>query len=248
MSMNAHSSPMLSFKLSPRGRSASLSSTLTLCVCFTLALTAHAQISLSTAVDLALRGNPRVQGAQADVAKARAQLSQSLDAYVPSINAGAESASRYGYSPYPPTLFTVNGGSLVFSASQSSYIRSARAGVDAAQLALDDVRETVAEETALAYLALEHDQQREEVVGQQAGFAKTLVSIVQSRVDAGQDTAIDLTQAELTAAQLRLASLRAADETAGDRDRLARLIGLPHRRTQRRQQLPSEPRAPRRNG
>ena len=226
MSMNAHSSPMLSFKLSPRGRSASLSSTLTLCVCFTLALTAHAQISLSTAVDLALRGNPRVQGAQADVAKARAQLSQSLDAYVPSITAGAGIGQSYGYSPYPPTLFTVSGGSLVLSASQSSYIRSARAGVDASQLALDDVRETVAEETALAYLAVEHDQQREEVVGQQAGFAKTLVSIVQSRVDAGQDMAIDLTQAELTQAQLHLATLRAADETAGDRDRLARLIGL----------------------
>jgi len=198
-----------------------------LCVCFTLAApTAHAQISLSTAVDLALRGNPRVQGAQADVAKASAQLSQALDAYVPSINAGAGIGQSYGYSPYPPTLFTVNGGSLVFSTSQSSYIRSARAGVDAAQLALDDVRETVAEETALAYLALDYDQQRGQAVGQQAGFANTLVTIVQSRVDAGRDPVIELTQARLTAAQLRLAALRAEDETAVDREHLARLIGL----------------------
>jgi outer membrane protein TolC len=227
MSMNAQFSPMPSFKLSQPDRRVPLSCALTLCVCFTLASTGHAQISLSTAVDLALRSNPRVQGAEADVAKARAQLSEAHDAYVPSINAGAAVGQSYGYSPYPPTLFTVNGGSMVYNASQFYYIRAARAGLDAAQLRLDDIREAVAEDTALAFAALDHDQQRERVRGQQAGFASTLVSIVQSRVDAGQDTAIDLTLAKLTAAQLRLALLRAQDETAEDREQLARLIGLP---------------------
>jgi outer membrane protein TolC len=193
----------------------------------TLAPSAQGQISLSTAVDLALGSNPRVQGAHADVAKARAQLAEAHDAYVPSINAGAAVGESYGYSPYPPTLFTVSGGSLVFSASQFYYIRAARAGLDAAQLALDDMREAVAEDTALAYVTLDHDQQRGQVVGQQSGFATTLVAIVQNRVDAGQDTAIELTQARLTAAELRLASLRAADDTAVDREHLARLIGLP---------------------
>ena len=192
MSMNAQSTPMASFKLCQRDRGVPLSCSLTLCICFMLALSAHAQISLSTAVDLALRDNPRVQAAQADVDKARAQLSEAHDVYVPSINAGAAVGQSYGYSPYPPTLFTVTGGGLVLSASQSSYIRSARAGVDAAQLAFDDVRESVAEDTALAFLTLEYDQQREQVVGQQEGFSKTLVTIVLERVDAGQDTAIEL--------------------------------------------------------
>ena len=214
------------------GRSASvrlahLGCALSLAVSLAFAPCAQGQISLTTAVDLALGSNPRVQGAQADLAKARAQLSEAHDAYVPSINAGAGIGQSYGYSPYPPTLFTVTGGGLVYSASQFYYTRAAQAGVDAARLALDDMREAVAEDTALAFVALDHDQQREQVVGQQLGFANTLVSIVESRVDAGQDAAIDLTQAKLTAAQLRLASLRAADETALDRERLARLIGLP---------------------
>jgi outer membrane protein TolC len=226
MSMNAHSSPMPPFKLYQHRQIALLSCALALCACFTLVPAACAQISLSTAVDLALRDNPRVQGAQADVDKARAQLSEAHDVYVPSINAGAAVGQSYGYSPYPPTLFTVTGGGLVFSASQSSYIRSARAGVDAAQLAFDDVRESVAEDIALAFLTLEYDQQREQVVGQQEGFAKTLVTIVQERVDVGQDTAIELTRAKLTAAQFHYASLRGADQTAVDRDHLARLIGL----------------------
>lgn len=188
---------------------------------------AHAQISLTTAVDLALSSNPRVQGAKADVERARAQRSQAHDAYVPSITAGAGIGQSYGYSPQPPTLFTVSGGSLVYSSAQFAYIRSANAAINAAQLALEDAREAVAQDTALAFVALDRDQQREQVVHQQAGYADALVTIVQNRVDAGQDTQIDLTQAKLTAAQLRLASLRDQDETAVDREHLAHLIGLP---------------------
>jgi outer membrane protein TolC len=192
-----------------------------------LAPPANAQISLTTAVDLALNSNPRVQGAKADVDRARAQLSQAHDVYVPSLAIGAGLGQSYGYSPQPPTLFTFTGGSLVYSSSQFSYIRSANAAINAAQLALEDTREVVAQDTALAFVALDHDQQREKVVSQQAGYADALVTIVQKRVDAGQDTPIDLTQAKLTAAQLRLTTLHAGDETASDREHLAHLIGLP---------------------
>lgn len=211
-------------------RTATRFSLRTLCAALTLLAlvpSVPAQISLTTAVDLALRSNPRVKGAEADVAKSRAQLSEAHDAYIPAVNAGSGLGQSYGYSPNPPTLFTVSGGSLVYNSSQISYIRSARAGINAAELALLDMQESVAEDTALAFITLDHDQQRESVVSQQAGFADTLVSIVQSRADAGQDAPIDLTQAKLTAAQLCLAALRAQDDTAVDRDHLARLIGLP---------------------
>ena len=206
-------------------------SRLLLCAGLLLALlfapSARAQISLAKAVDLALGSNPRVQGAKADVDKARAQLSEARDAYIPSVSAGMNLGDSWGYSSNPPTLFTVTGGSLVYNPSQLSYLRSAKAGVSAAQLALNDIREAVAEDTALAFLALDHDQQREQIVGQQAGFAKALVAIVQNRLDAGQDTAIELTQAKLTAAQLHLTVLHAADETSLDREHLAHLIGQP---------------------
>jgi outer membrane protein TolC len=220
-----------------------LSACTKLALSFLLASTisAHAQISLTTAVDLALRGNPRVLGAQADLVKARAQLAETHDAYVPSITAGAGLGQAYGYLPSPPTLFEVNAGSLVFGASQFFYIRSATAGVNAAQLALEDIREAVAQDTALAFITLDHDQQREQVIRHQTKFAKNLVTIVQDRVDAGQDSQIDLTQAKLTAAQLRLAALKAQDDTANDRDHLARLIGLPPTSLQTDSTFPSAP-------
>jgi outer membrane protein TolC len=192
-----------------------------------LAPYAHAQISLTTAIDLALRSNPRVLGAKDDVNKARAQLSQAHDAYIPAVSIGAGLGQAYGYLPSPPTLATANAGSIVFNLSQFDYIRSAKEGVQAALLALDDAQEQVAEDTALAYIALDNDQQHEQVVRQQTGFAGALVTIVQDRVDAGQDTQIDLTQAKLTAAQLRLSELKEQDDIEVDRDHLARLIGLP---------------------
>jgi len=188
---------------------------------------ARAQISLPSAVDLALRSNPRVKMAQDEVAKARAQLSEAQDVYIPSINAGAGLGQAYGYSEYPPTLFTISGGSLIYNAAQGFYIRSARAGVNAAQLSLQDARDAVAEDTALAFAALDRDQQREQAIQQQREYATRLVKIVEERVDAGQDKQIDLTDARLTAAQFHLALLRAQDDTAVDREHLARLIDLP---------------------
>jgi outer membrane protein TolC len=199
---------------------------LALCLLFSFALPAPAQVSLSTAVDLALHSNPRVKSAQDDVARARAQISEAHDVYVPSITAGAGLGQSYGYSPNPPTLFTVSGGALAYSISQRYYIRSARNGLNAAELALEDIRETVALDTALAFTALNHDQQREQAVRQQAGYASALITIVQQRVDAGQDSQIDLTQAKLTGAQFRLALLRAQNETVNDREHLALLIGI----------------------
>jgi outer membrane protein TolC len=196
-------------------------------VFLSLAPYAHAQISLTTAIDLALRSNPRVLGAKDDVNKARAQLSQAHDAYIPAVSIGAGLGQAYGYLPSPPTLATATAGSIVFNLSQFDYIRSAKEGVEAALLALDDVQEQVAEDTALAYIALDNDQQHEQVVRQQTGFASALVTIVQERVDAGQNTQIDLTQAKLTAAELRLSELKEQDDIEVDRDHLARLIGLP---------------------
>jgi outer membrane protein TolC len=210
-----------------------------LCLAFTPA--APAQISLSTAVDLALRSNPRVLSAQADVARAHAQLSEAHDVYIPNVTAGAGIGQGYGYLPSPPTLFEVTAGSLVFSSSQTFYVRSAKAGIHAAELSLDDVREAVAQDTALAFLTLDHDQQRQQAIQQQVGDAGTLVTIVEDRVNAGQDSQIDLTQAKLTAAQLHLAALKAQDDVATDRDHLARLVGLPTASLQTDSAFPATP-------
>jgi outer membrane protein TolC len=194
---------------------------------FAIASGSPAQMSLTSAVDIAVRSHPRVRSAEADVERARAALKQTHDVFVPSVTAGAGLGQAYGYSTNPPTLFSVSTGSLVYNAAQMSYIRSAQAGLHSAELALEDTREAVAQDTALAVLAMQHDQQREQVIRQQADYATALANIVEERLKAGQDTQISLTQARLTAAQFRLALLRAQDETANDRAKLARMLTVP---------------------
>ena len=199
------------------------------CSAFASAVTpASAQISFTTAIDLALKSNPKVLMAQADVDKALASVQQLRDAYIPNVVGGSGiGPPSYGFPLGQPSIFNITSQSLVFSYSQRDYIRAARAALDAANLTLKDIREGVAEDTAITYLALDRDMQRQAALEQQQGFADRLVSIVQERLDAGQDTPIDLTTSRLTAAQVRLARLRAEDETAADQAHLARLIGLP---------------------
>ena len=47
---------------------------------------AHAQVSLKTVVDLAQRNSTGVRAAQADVNKANAQLSETKDTVIPTVN------------------------------------------------------------------------------------------------------------------------------------------------------------------
>jgi outer membrane protein TolC len=205
---------------------------LRLCVAFSAFASAiapaYAQISFSTAVGLALKNSPKVLTAQADVDKALAVLQQLRDAYIPNIVGGSGvGPPSYGYPLGQPSIFNITGQSLVFSYSQRDYIRAAQAALEATRLNLKDIREGVAEDTAITYLALDRDVQRQAALQEQQGFSDRLVSIVQERLGAGQDTPIDLTTCRLTAAQIRLARLRAEDETVADQAHLARLIGLP---------------------
>jgi outer membrane protein TolC len=186
-----------------------------------------AQISFTTAIDLALKNSPRVLLAQADVDKATAALAETRDVYIPTLVGGSGLGYSYGFPVGQPSIFNFTSQSLLFNFSQHDYIRAARYSLVAANLALRDVRQAVAEDAAITYIALDRDTQRQAALNDQAGFAARLVTIVQDRLDAGQDTPIGLTTVRLSAAQIRLSKLRAEDEADADRAHLARLTDLP---------------------
>jgi outer membrane protein TolC len=196
-------------------------------IALTTTVPAAAQISFTTAIDLALKNNPRVLAAEAEVDKARAALTEAKDAYIPTLVGGSGLGYSYGFPLGQPSVFNFTSQSLLVNFSQPDYIRASRAALTAANLALRDVRQAVAEDAAITYLALDHDQQRQAALADESSFAAKLVAVVQDRLDAGQSTAIDLTTAKLTSAQIRLARLRTEDEAMGDRAHLARLTGLP---------------------
>ena len=188
---------------------------------------ASAQISLISAVDLALRSSPRVHLAETDVQKGAAAVTEAKDAYIPNLVAGSGLGYSYGYPLGQPSVVNVTTQAVLVSFAQRNYVRAAQAALNAATLSLQDARQSVEEDTAVTYVAVDRDVQRERALGQELGFAERLTGIVADRLAAGQDTALALTQAKLTAAQIRLAKLHAEDETAIDLAKLARLTGIP---------------------
>ena len=197
------------------------------CAAMLAGATAAAQVSLSAAVDLALRNDPRMKMAQADVLKARAQVSENHDAFVPNTTAGGGYGTSTGVPLSVPVLFSISAQSLIFNFSQKDNVRAAEAGLTAAELALQETRNQIAEDVIVTYLNLNHTQQRAAALGEEYGFAAKLTTIVQERLDAGDDTNMEFLKAKRTAAQIHYQQLLAQDDVANLSDHLSRMIGLP---------------------
>jgi outer membrane protein TolC len=117
--------------------------------------------------------------------------------------------------------------SLVLSFPQRQYIQAARAGMQAAQLALKDAREQVALDTSTAYIELDTVTRELEAARQQEAYANRLVEIEQQRTEAGVDSLSDLLQARLTAAQIKLRRLHLETRSGTLAKQLSTLTGLP---------------------
>jgi outer membrane protein TolC len=188
---------------------------------------ASAQISLGTAVDLALKNDPKVRMSEASVAKAQAAVEETHDVYVPTLSAEGGYGQGFGVPTTLPTVFSLTSQSLVFNFSQHDNIRAAAAGLAAAKFALKDMREQVEEDVAVTYLNLDSDQRALAVMAQEHGDATRLVTIVEDRFNAGQDDRMRLLEAQRKATQIELNELNLQDEIAQLSDHLSRLMGLP---------------------
>ncbi len=188
---------------------------------------ASAQISLQTAVDLALRNSPKIRGAQADLDKARAARGEAKDAFIPSVVTQGGYGQATGAPLGVPVIFSISAQSLVFSFSQRDYIRSAQASVESAEHALHEQQIQVVEDTTNTYLALDSASARRAVLNEEHDVAGKLISITNDRINAGVDAPVELPKSRRTATQISLAGLQLADEIAADSQHLATLTGMP---------------------
>ncbi len=192
-----------------------------------LSLTASAQVSLSTAVELAQKTSPSVRSAMAQVQRAQAGLNEAHAAYIPNITIGGSPGYAYGYPLGTPSLFNATSNSLVFSFAQPDYVRSAHEAVKAANLNLKDARLQVALDVSLAYVELDHDLRMISALDQETGYAHKLISIEQDRVQSGDDARINLLQARLTAAQVDEKRIHLQNDADEMRQKIGDLTGLP---------------------
>ncbi len=192
-----------------------------------LGATAHAQISLSSAVDLALRDSNKVRMAEAAQRRARGVLSETHSAYIPNLYVGAGLGQSIGFPLGTPNLFNASSQSLIFSFSQLDYIHSARAALKAATFSLQDARQQVILDTATAYLELDRTNRQIAALNEATNDADQLISIVENRVAAGLDSRVEVTRARLTRAQMRLQQMQLEDHAEELRQHIADLTGLP---------------------
>jgi outer membrane protein TolC len=189
----------------------------------------QAQVSLTTVVELAQKNSATVHLAQADVQKAASLLSQSRDAFIPTVSfgSGLPAFPEIGFTGSLPTIWDGTIQSMVFSMPQIKYIQAARAGLQSAQFALKDAKEQVALDASTAYIEMDTVDNELEAVREQEQDADRLVTIEQQRTDAGVDPQSALLQAKLTAAQLKLSRLHLETRNATLAEQLATLTGLP---------------------
>lgn len=192
-----------------------------------LSACAHAQMSLSTAVDFAMKNDPRVRMAQADLDKAKSGLAQTKDAYIPSASINGGYGTSTGVPLSLPVVFSLNSQSLLFNFSQRDNLRSATSEVHSAELALKEAQAKVAEDVVLTYIDLDSAEQRAAATDEEYSHAIRLQDILSERFAAGQDTKLDVHNANLTADKIQLSVLQTKEDVATFQDHLARLVGLP---------------------
>ncbi len=159
------------------------------------ALPLAAQVSLYSAVDLALRNSAAVRIATADMEKSAAVLSESRDVYVPSAYLGSGIGYSYGFPVGQPSIYNMTSQSLLLSFSQPDYIRAARTGLKASQLALKDTRQQIVLDTSLNYIQLNKTTRQIAALDEESRYADRLLAIEQQRLDAGVEPRIEITRA-----------------------------------------------------
>jgi outer membrane protein TolC len=186
-----------------------------------------AQISLSSAVDLALRNDPRVKIAQATIAKAEAVVAESKDVYIPNVAVQGGYGISSGVPLGVPVVFKVSSDALLFNFSQRDQMRAARESLNATKLALLDAQQQTAEDVSIAYMGLDNAFQRHAALLEELEHSRRLVKIVQQRLDVGQDSRMEALRWQKTTKEIELATLNTEDEVNQLSVHLALLMGLP---------------------
>jgi outer membrane protein TolC len=164
--------------------------------------------------------------AQDDVNAATASLAETKGYYIPTLGLGGGLGRNYGISLVVPTIFTVETSSLVYNPAQKSYIRAAQDGLQSSELALEDTRQQVEEDTALTYLSLEAAYERRDGLDQETNLATKLFDLTRQRVAAGLGSDIEVKKSRRTLLQIQIQQPEVDSDIAMLKSHLEALTGL----------------------
>lgn len=183
------------------------------------------------AVELAVQHSGTMATAVLDQTRAHAGYLEARNAYVPQVMVGSGIAYTKGFpmsiEGSAPSVLNVNAQSLLLNPAQREFVKAAKIDWSAASLNAEDKRAAVVLDAAASYLELDKITSELRLVAQQAGNAAKQEEVVRQRVEAGIDSAVELTKARLASARVRMRAAELETGAAGLRARLADLTGLP---------------------
>lgn len=208
------------------------------------------ELSLKDAIEAALApaGNARVRLAQQAVQQAGARSAQARAALLPNLDGTISQQNQtrnleaFGikiHVPLPGFQFPTLAGPFnvfdvrasvtqsVFDFSAIRRLQSARVASSAAADENEAVRDEVARQVALLYLAALRAQARVEAAQADADLAQSLAALASNQKAAGTGTGIEVTRAAVQLAQARQQLLIARNDLRQSHLELCRAIGLP---------------------
>jgi outer membrane protein TolC len=189
------------------------------------------QLDFRQAIDLALKRSGTMAIAAADQLRARQAYMEARNQYIPQVTFGSGIAYSAGFplslEGSAPSVFNVTSQSFLLNSQQKEFIHAAKLDWLATSTSSADKRGQVILDTAVAYTQLDTLTSQLALMEQQQQAAARQQQIVEQRVNAGVDNALELTKAKLTAAhvRMRMAELHTAANVL--RSRLASLTGIP---------------------
>lgn len=163
-------------------------------------------LTLKSAIEMALRNSKDIQVAklQASVADHASQLSKAQ--FMPNLYAGSGAGYTYGIPETPggtaPSVFDVIYTEQVFNEPLRGQGKELAEQARSQKISLEDVRNTVIQRTAMAYLELGKVRHSLDLLRAEQDSADKILQITKERQNEGYELPMEVTRAELTKAQV----------------------------------------------
>jgi outer membrane protein TolC len=199
---------------------------------FLLSLPLNAeQLQFHRAVDLALQHSGVMAMAAADQARAWQGYMEARNVFIPNLVLGSGLGYSYGYpmsiEGSAPTVFNINTQSFLINPAQREFMKAAKTDWMAASTSKEDKRAQVILDTALTWTELDKALSEIKLVQQQQDAAARQEDVSKQRVQAGVESAIEVTKAQLASARVRMRVAELSSTADVLREHLAQLTGLP---------------------
>ena len=163
-------------------------------------------LTLKSAIEMALRNSKDIQIArlQASLATHASQVSKAQ--FLPNLYAGSGAGYTYGIPETPggraPSLFSFTYTEQVFNEPLKGQGKELEEEARSQKIVLEDVKNSVIERTAMAYLELAKVRHSLELLRGEQESTDKILQVTQERQGEGYELPVEVTKAQLTKAQV----------------------------------------------